>query len=64
MFAFTELSYSRISVGFYVHDRPELLPLLAACRKGFLQIKRDGSLEKMLREFFGPEYWKRVTILE
>ncbi len=58
-FAFTEFSYSAITAGLYARSDPELL---TAARRGFAKIKADGSLEAMMRAFFGPEHWKRVII--
>lgn len=58
-FAFTELSYASISAGLYAKSDPELL---ASAKRGFAKIKADGSLEKMLKEFFGPENWRRVRV--
>jgi len=60
-FAFTELSYSTIQAGLYAKDDPALL---AAARKGFAAIRADGTLDRMLRNFFGPEYWRRVKIVD
>jgi ABC-type amino acid transport substrate-binding protein len=59
-FAFTELSYSTIRAGLYAKDDPALL---LAARKGFELIRADGSLDKMLKDFFGLENWKRVRIV-
>ncbi|HOX32334.1 MAG TPA: transporter substrate-binding domain-containing protein [Spirochaetales bacterium] len=60
-FGFTELSYSTISAGLYAKDDPALLE---AARRGLRAIKADGSLEAMLKSFFGAEHWRRVRILE
>jgi len=62
-FSFTGFSYSSISAGLYAKDRPDLAPVIAAARSGFAAMKADGSLMKLLRDFFGPE-WKRVKILD
>ena len=63
-FDFTDFSYSRISAGLYVKDRPELNVFLDALRRGFTMIKSDGSLDALLMDFFGPATWKRVKVLE
>ena len=60
-FTFTDLSYSTIRAGLYAKDDPALL---AAARKGFAAIRGDGSLDKMLLEFFGPDNWRRVRIVK
>jgi ABC-type amino acid transport substrate-binding protein len=60
-FGFTELSYSAISAGLYAKDNPALL---AAARKGLAAIRSDGSLVRMLKDFFGAENWQRVRILD
>ncbi len=59
-FAFTELSYSTIRAGLYAKADPALL---AAARKGFAAIRADGTLDRMLKDFFGMENWKRVRIV-
>lgn len=60
-FTFTELAYSTIRAGLYAKNDPALLD---AARKGFAKIRADGSLEKMLKDFFGQENWRRVRILD
>jgi ABC-type amino acid transport substrate-binding protein len=59
-FAFTELSYSTIRAGLYAKDDPALL---AAAKKGFAAIRADGTLDRMLKDFFGAENWRRVRIV-
>jgi len=61
-FALTDYSYSSIGAGLYVKDLPELAGILPAFRAGFELMKADGSLRRMLLEFFGEEHWKRVRI--
>ncbi len=63
-FAFTDFAYGNIQVGFYVKNRPALLPFIAALKEGFARIKADGTLERMLVEHFGPENWRRVKIMD
>jgi ABC-type amino acid transport substrate-binding protein len=63
-FALTDFSYSRIAAGFYVKDRPELRAVLETLRRGFARIKADGTLERLLVAFFGPENWRRVRIAD
>jgi ABC-type amino acid transport substrate-binding protein len=58
-FAFTDFAYSVIDAGLYAKSDPELL---AAAKKGFEKIKSDGSLEALLKGFFGAEHWKKVRI--
>jgi ABC-type amino acid transport substrate-binding protein len=60
-FGFTEFAYSTIGAGLYARDNPALL---AAARKGLSAIRSDGSLVKMLRDFFGAENWRRVRIMD
>ncbi len=59
-FCFTELSYSTICTGLYAKDDPALIE---AARKGFAAIRADGTLDKLLLDFFGPENWRRVRIV-
>jgi ABC-type amino acid transport substrate-binding protein len=58
-FAFTSFAYTTIGAGLYAKDDPELL---AAVRKGFVSMRSDGSLERMLKEFFGQENWRLVRV--
>jgi ABC-type amino acid transport substrate-binding protein len=58
-FAFTSFSYSAIGTGLYAKNDPELLE---AARRGFAKIRSDGSLERMLKDFFGPENWRLVRV--
>lgn len=60
-FTFTDLAYSTIQAGLYAKDNPALL---AAARKGFAAIRADGTLDKMLVDFFGPENWRRVRVIK
>lgn len=61
-FDFTSYSYSEIRVGLFVQDRPELRPLLEACVQGFAQMKQDGSLTRLLKDFFGSDHYRRVKV--
>lgn len=61
-FGLTDYSYSTIGAGLYVRDRADLRGILPAFREGFERMKADGSLRKMLIEFFGEEHWRRVKI--
>lgn len=62
-FAFTGFSYTNIGAGLYVKNRADLNGLLPALREGIARMKADGSLRKMLIDFFGEENWRRVKIL-
>ena len=62
-FDLSDFSYSRISVGCYVKDRPELRVHLDTLQRGFTAIKADGTLERLLIDFFGPDNWERVRII-
>jgi ABC-type amino acid transport substrate-binding protein len=59
-FTYTELSYSTIQAGLYAKNNPALL---AAARRGLALIRADGSLDRMLKDFFGPDNWRRVRIV-
>ncbi|MFA6504967.1 MAG: transporter substrate-binding domain-containing protein [Treponemataceae bacterium] len=61
-FSFTDYSYSNIGAGLYVRNRSDLKNILPAFRKGFEMMKANGSLKKMLIDFFGEENWRRVRI--
>jgi ABC-type amino acid transport substrate-binding protein len=61
-FDFTDFSYTEIKAGLFVQDRPDLRKVLAACETGFARMKEDGSLTKLLKAFFGPEYYRRVRV--
>jgi ABC-type amino acid transport substrate-binding protein len=61
-FDWTEFSYTEIKVGLYAKDRPSLRAILEDCRKGFSLMKEDASLTALLKEFFGPENFRRVRI--
>ena len=61
-FGLTDYSYSAIGAGLYVRDRPDLAGILPAFRIGFERMKADGSLRRMLIEFFGEGHWRRVRI--
>lgn len=58
-FTFTDFSYTTIGTALYAKDDPELL---AAARKGFEKIRSDGSLERMMKDFFGSENWRLVRV--
>jgi ABC-type amino acid transport substrate-binding protein len=58
-FAFTEVAYSTIRAGLYAKNDPALLADVAA---GFAKIRTDGSLESMLKEYFGAS-WHRVRVV-
>jgi ABC-type amino acid transport substrate-binding protein len=58
-FGFTDLSYMTIQAGLYAKADPALL---AAAAKGFAAIRADGSLDAMLRNYFG-ESWRRVRVV-
>ena len=60
-FTFTDLAYSTIKAGLYAKDDPALL---AAVRRGFAAIRVDGTLDRMLQDFFGQENWRRVRIVK
>ena len=62
-FDFTDFSYSNISAGLYVKNKPELIEVLNTLQRGFAKIKSDGTLNEFLQEFFGPRLWMRVKIL-
>jgi ABC-type amino acid transport substrate-binding protein len=59
-FTFTDLAYSTIRAGLYAKDDPTLL---AAVRRGFDAIRADGTMDRMLLDFFGPENWRRVRVV-
>ena len=61
-FTFTDFSYSTIATGLYVKPGDGREKLLERARAGFAEIKADGTLDRMLREFFGPVYAKRVKV--
>jgi ABC-type amino acid transport substrate-binding protein len=63
-FSFTDFSYSNISAGLYVKNRPDLLPILDELRAGLAALKADGTLQRMLIDFFGPEHWRLVRVVE
>jgi ABC-type amino acid transport substrate-binding protein len=63
-FSFTEYSYSNIGAGLYVKNMRDPNGILSAFRNGLAKMKADGSLRKMLIDFFGEESWRRVRILE
>lgn len=58
----TDFSYTEIKVGLYVKDRPELRSILEDCRRGFDAMKADGSLIHVLKDFFGPEHYRKVRV--
>lgn len=58
-FGFTDLSYMAIRAGLYAKADPALLD---AAAKGFAAMRADGSLDAMLRNFFG-EGWRRVRVV-
>jgi ABC-type amino acid transport substrate-binding protein len=58
-FGFTDLSYMTIQAGLYAKADPALL---AAAAKGFAAMRADGSLDSMLRNYFG-ESWRRVRVV-
>jgi len=61
-FDFTEFAYTEIKAGLFVQDKPELRRLLAACEAGFARMKEDGSLTRLLKQFFGAEHYRRVKV--
>jgi ABC-type amino acid transport substrate-binding protein len=61
-FNFTDFSYTTIATGLYVKPGAEGERLLECARRGFAKIKADGTLDRMLRDFFGPVYAKRVKV--
>ncbi len=61
-FAFTEYSYMNIGAGLYVKDKADPKGILAAFRRGIDLMTADGSLQKMLVDFFGEEHWRKVRI--
>jgi ABC-type amino acid transport substrate-binding protein len=61
-FDFTDFSYTVIATGLYVKPGNEGDALLNCARKGFTSMKADGTLNRMLRDFFGPVYASRVTV--
>lgn len=61
-FDWTDFSYTEIRVGLYAKDRPELRSVLEDCRKGFAAMKADGSLNLLLKDFFGPDQYQRVRV--
>jgi hypothetical protein len=44
----------------YAKDDPALLE---AARRGFAAIRADGSFDRLLKDFFGAENWRRVRIV-
>jgi len=63
-FSFTDFSYTNIQAGLYVKNRPDLLPILDELRAGLAILKADGTLQRMLIDFFGPEHWRLVRVVE
>lgn len=61
-FDFTDFSYTVIATGLYVRQGDGREKLLEAARKGFASMKADGTLERMLQDFFGPMYSGRVKV--
>jgi len=61
-FGFSDFAYSEIQAGLFAVDNPGGLAILAACRRGFDQMKNDGSLTQLLKDFFGAENYRRVKI--
>jgi len=61
-FDFTDFSYTEIKAGLYAQDRPELRRILEACQIGFAKMKQDGSLNKLLQDFFGTEHYRKVKV--
>lgn len=61
-FDYTDFSYTLISTGLYAKPGSENERILAAARRGLESMKKDGSLQKMLRDFFGPVNAGRVKV--
>ncbi len=61
-FAFSDLSYSEIQTGLFAADTSGGRAILDACRRGFEKLKKDGALNRILKDFFGSEDYKRVKI--
>lgn len=61
-FTFTDFSYTTIATGLYARPGDGREKLLERARLGFAKIKADGTLDRMLRDFFGPVYAKRVKV--
>lgn len=61
-FDFTDFSYTVIATGLYVKPGVNGEKLLNCARKGFASMKADGTLDRMLRDFFGPIYASRVKV--
>lgn len=53
-FAMTDFSYTEIRTGLYAKASPESTAMLAAVKKAFEGMKKDGTLHRYLTEFFGP----------
>lgn len=61
-FSFTEFSYTMIGAGLYAKPGPRGEAILDAARRGFASMKADGTLERMLVDFFGKEHAPRVFV--
>lgn len=61
-FDFTKFSYTVIATGLYAKPGEGGDEILECARSGFAAMKADGTLDRMLRDFFGPVYAKRVTV--
>lgn len=61
-FDFTDFSYTEIRTGLYVRDLPAYKGILQAAARGFARMKADGTLDQLLKDFFGPGNARRVKV--